>query len=115
MPHVKFKTRPWKNTTIGYLNMNIHLDQESSTAPFSLFHANGMMRKTNKSILIAALENLGEIKSQLPSAGRRMTAINIVDHMALVQTGQNWHCGDFWGSCIEALSYYNRAIGTWRM
>ena len=41
---------------------------ELSSVPFSLFHSDATMRKTDKSSLLAALEKYGEALPQLPSS-----------------------------------------------
>jgi len=58
---------------------------ELSAVPFALAHADGTMRKTNKSVLLSELERLGNTKARLPSPEPNMLTTFVVDGMAMVQ------------------------------
>lgn len=67
--------------------MNLHevLSFELSTVPYSLAHADGMLRKSTKSVLRTELEQMVNVKPCLPANSNTTATAQIIDGMVLVQ------------------------------
>ena len=69
-----------------------------SAVPFSLTHTDGSLRKTNKSVIMAELENMVDVHLKLPQPVRY-----VFDAMALVHMTKSFGASTF---DEMALKYY---------
>ena len=86
------------------INLKDVLSYELSAVPFALAHTYGSLRKTNKSVLMAELENKVDVQTKLPQVTTSTTSTaHIFDAMALVHMTKSFGASTF-GEM--ALKYY---------
>ena len=57
------------------------------TIPYSLAHSDGTLKKPTKSVLLAALERIVNVKPRLPTNNNAPTTAHFIEEMAQVQMG----------------------------